>query len=913
MVQKRFVLGLVLSFLLVMSIVAAPTEEVFSSGTTPSVDDIVISTSDDIDPNSIKVATSDYGTTVVVWATEAHGGTRYSLFDEAGDALVDEGVVAACTDGDQYQPDVAMADDGRFVIVWTTDADKARGTPDTDQCVDIYAKVETKDGKQSRKEDIAIRFFNADGSPNEDIDATDKQDEQGEFVVNNHNPDSGENYDVQTCKNHFAGIDDDNKPSVAIDSDSNTVVVTWTGHEKSCSTAIARKGGLNHEGVYAKLFDLDTAGTKDISWSNYDADDNAKSYDDCTSGDDACMGATGREIPLFGDIDWTKDNTQVAVGVAEGTPFFVAAWSKDESTDDDDHFEAFVRPFRLSNGKPITSSKYYRDDSASFSDDPLFPKVGVFTGDDHDGQVVLVWTHEDRDGIRYSVYTDVKSDMQFYEATQDGVQSAKGLLSAASGTCVYVNDLVTQGDTVFVSWISVDKSEVSVPGIGTITTCTEYYSDSDKHDTTDLWSGLYELSSKDGLVAVGGSKGSVDKPRVKSYPFVTTIEDGFLYAYATASSEITLKRFDNNGEEIDYYAGEAAAEEACDTFGCDCDGNGYVDTGIGYTSALAYSRCKEEVGGTIWLEGYSCDTGPGTYYGSTAEASETDECALGEEESPGASSAEVPQCNDGEDNDGDGLVDYPEDDGCTSADDTREKSISLSLTKPGAGIGGTYGDECTDDSDCLSGICGTKDPYVGTCIQCTQDADCDSGEYCSDAYKCATESVTDYCADGIDNDGDGYTDTDDAGCDVSGVEYNSCGDSWDNDADGRTDYTGGCDEDEDGFIDRVCGCDSATKGTAGTLELPEIRAYPKKCLETDDTWGCSTSLSDWAIDSSFSCKDSGRLFPRDPECWSEGDDSERDDGEQDYYGTTTETAEPRFAPGVEGGFFARLWAFLIGA
>ena len=94
------------------------------------------------------------------------------------------------------------------------------------------------------------------------------------------------------------------------------------------------------------------------------------------------------------------------------------------------------------------------------------------------------------------------------------------------------------------------------------------------------------------------------------------------------------------------------------------------------------------------------------------------------------------------------------------------------------------------------------------------------------------------CRDGIDNDGDGYTDwPSDPGCssknDVS--ELNSgfeCDDGIDNDADGYVDSNdGGCsgptDNDETNCGDSVC------EGAETQESCPEDCGYPNSCSDTD--------------------------------------------------------------------------------
>lgn len=98
----------------------------------------------------------------------------------------------------------------------------------------------------------------------------------------------------------------------------------------------------------------------------------------------------------------------------------------------------------------------------------------------------------------------------------------------------------------------------------------------------------------------------------------------------------------------------------------------------------------------------------------------------------GASAAVVEKvvCEDGIDNDGDGKIDYPADEGCDSLSDSTE------------------GFACND------GIDNDNDGQVdSTDSQCSSDAD-------------DSESVVDTCRDGVDNDKDGRIDyPSDDGCD----------------------------------------------------------------------------------------------------------------------------------------------------
>ncbi|MCB9358687.1 hypothetical protein H6503_02030 [Candidatus Woesearchaeota archaeon] len=95
------------------------------------------------------------------------------------------------------------------------------------------------------------------------------------------------------------------------------------------------------------------------------------------------------------------------------------------------------------------------------------------------------------------------------------------------------------------------------------------------------------------------------------------------------------------------------------------------------------------------------------------------------------------ECSDGQDNDGDGLVDYPNDPGCLSYSDTDEYNII------------TVVHECSDGID-NDGDGSADYPYDFSCSSPTDD---------DETYPRPE------CYDGIDNDGDGYVDLVDAGCD----------------------------------------------------------------------------------------------------------------------------------------------------
>lgn len=260
--------------------------------------------------------------------------------------------------------------------------------------------------------------------------------------------------------------------------------------------------------------------------------------------------------------------------------------------------------------------------------------------------------------------------------------------------------------------------------------------------------------------------------------------------------------------------------------------------------------------------------------------------------------ARPPQCNDDEDNDGDGLVDGF-DRGCTSLTDDDERDPE---TIPACQDG------LDNDGDGL--IDYPNDPECGTA---------------NDLYEARPETIMSECSDGIDNDGDGNIDFPvDRGC-ASSEDLNEegdpltipqCSDERDNDADDLVDISDpgctdandmlelngpaeerprcsdGIDNDGDGYIDfpRDPGCTRASD--IDEITLP----FPTQCYDDEDNDG--DGLIDFPLDPGCSgvgdedeedrliippqCSDQtdndndGSIdYPNDNGCFSSGDDSER--------------------------------------
>jgi hypothetical protein len=172
---------------------------------------------------------------------------------------------------------------------------------------------------------------------------------------------------------------------------------------------------------------------------------------------------------------------------------------------------------------------------------------------------------------------------------------------------------------------------------------------------------------------------------------------------------------------------------------------------------------------------------------------------------PGSSSGKgVKICNDGYDNDGDGLTDFPDDPGCSNKNDQSELNPNIEC------------DDGTDNADADS-LADYNDPG---CSGPTDDDETDGA-----------------CDDLSDNDGDTYIDyPNDPGClsysDINEINPSiECDDSYDNDGDNYVDYNdAGCsgptDDDETNCGDEVC------EGGETVVSCPEDCAT-NSCEDTD--------------------------------------------------------------------------------
>lgn len=125
-------------------------------------------------------------------------------------------------------------------------------------------------------------------------------------------------------------------------------------------------------------------------------------------------------------------------------------------------------------------------------------------------------------------------------------------------------------------------------------------------------------------------------------------------------------------------------------------------------------------------------------------------CAFnGNTESPDPAST---QCNDAQDNDADGLTDFPEDPGCENAEDDDEFNEPIPQCRDGIDNDGDMLIDYPNDPGCFAGLANDETD------------DCPSGPGCPE------------CSNDIDDDADGKTDyPDDPGCDgaADNLEFNA--------------------------------------------------------------------------------------------------------------------------------------------
>ena len=296
---------------------------------------------------------------------------------------------------------------------------------------------------------------------------------------------------------------------------------------------------------------------------------------------------------------------------------------------------------------------------------------------------------------------------------------------------------------------------------------------------------------------------------------------------------------------------------------------GAVQLAIGCWMDNVFTNYEAETCGT-----YESITGPITYsYEKYSILPRTEADLVGYSTASEGGSCET-ICDDGVDNDGDGLTDC-DDPNCAGDDACLTDEIcDDGLDNDGDSYIDCNDFDCDDDpacegageTDCDDGIDNDDNGYV----------DCDDFD-CNDDPACGGTGGDEICDDGIDNDGDSYVDCDDWDCDDDAAcggssESEVCDDGIDNDGDSYVD----CD-DWDCDDDAACGgssesevevCDDGIDmtGTGRRSCGTPVRARSATTRDCDDDWDC---------DDDAACDGSGGSTGEDEVC----DDGIDNDGD----------------------------------
>ncbi len=252
-------------------------------------------------------------------------------------------------------------------------------------------------------------------------------------------------------------------------------------------------------------------------------------------------------------------------------------------------------------------------------------------------------------------------------------------------------------------------------------------------------------------------------------------------------------------------------------------------------------------------------------------------------------------CDDGNDNDGDTLVDMV-DPGCAGPADSTETSSSLVCDNGLDDDGDTYTD-WPNDPGCLSADDTSERDTSGTRgLICDDDVDNDGdtlADYpndpdCTDIYDLEATKLG-QCSNNDDDDGDTYTDGEDVGCSSGSTERIAdeiCDDGIDNDGDGYLDsFDPGCSDPSDTTetsSSLVCddGIDNDGDGYTDYPDDPGC-ASPSDTTETSSSLVCDDGIdndgdgyidmNDWGCINPWSSVETHAQYPCDDGVDNDGD------------------------------------------
>lgn len=253
--------------------------------------------------------------------------------------------------------------------------------------------------------------------------------------------------------------------------------------------------------------------------------------------------------------------------------------------------------------------------------------------------------------------------------------------------------------------------------------------------------------------------------------------------------------------------------------------------------------------------------------------------------------SETPDCADGLDNDADGALDFPADPKCESATDRTEQfDCSDGIDSDGDGL-----IDYPEDPGCRSPVWPVEDPACQNGL----DDDGDGQEDFPEDLGCVTpndRSETNDCGNRIDDDGDGLVDfpaDPDCASLLAVSEHPQCSDGLDNDGDGYVDHpeafpacqspedrserpncANGSDDDGDGLVDYPAdaGCLRAAYGSESPVplalgDLLVLDRRSRTLLRLDPASGAQTPLTSGAAltaPQGIAIRESGAIVLADP-------------------------------------------------
>ena len=364
------------------------------------------------------------GNYVVVWESFGSDGDDYGIYGQrytsGGAASGAEFLVNTSTAGGQRMPDVAMGDDGNFIVVWMADS------TDSDRWA-VYCRAYDKNGTALSS---PSRMNNS--STGNQMYPQVACDYAGNFVSTwvNDNGD-GDSFAIDAVRRNANGValvgnfqvntttaGSQAMPSIAMDSIGNFVIAWQSENQDGSGQGIYFKR-YNNSGVVQgteTIANTTTAGNQQepsvamgsdgnflITWSSFGQDTITSNYGIYGATFSSAGVAISGEIAINTRTTGTQDNADASV--MEGNKF-VVAWT---SFDQDGDKAGIYAQMLLGDGSFYDSET--KINTRTFD----FQQIPAVAGNRLEKDVVVVW----QDGLRSSTATHDGSDYGIYTRLHD--------------------------------------------------------------------------------------------------------------------------------------------------------------------------------------------------------------------------------------------------------------------------------------------------------------------------------------------------------------------------------------------------------------------------------------------------------------------------------------------------------------